>query len=162
MTITIPLAGGPYKRQIVEMAYSKCALAGYEFGRTPEEVNDALSELNAMMLEWPFSMLGYVQPAYGVGDGEEQSGIPPETQAAVATQLALRLAPNMGKTLSPEAQVSVSRSLALLHAHPLVVSIPTQPLQAHTPRGLGSRGVLNVIDPFIEETFDDVNPTSTP
>jgi hypothetical protein len=159
MAITIPLAGGPYKRQIVEMAYSKCALAGYEFGRTPEEVNDALSELNAMMLEWPFSMLGFVQPAYGVGDGEEQSGIPPETLAGVAAQLALRLAPNMGKTLSPEANASIARSMALIHSHPLVVSVPTQPFQARTPRGMGNRGQFNAVDPFIDETFDDVNPS---
>lgn len=149
MTITVTVAGGPPKRQIVEMAYSKCALSGYEFGRTPEEVNDALTELNAMMYEWPFCCLGYVQPSYGVGEASEESGIPSDTLAAVATQLALRLAPNMGKTLSPEAQASVSRSMALLHAR--AATVPTQTFQKNTVAGLGRK--ISVIMPFINETF---------
>jgi hypothetical protein len=144
---TIPLPSGPPKRRIIEMAFGKCGLAGYEFGRTPEEVNDALTELDAMMLEWPFSGLGYVQPAYGLGKPEELSGIPDDTTAAVATQLALRLAPNMGKTLSPEANAAVARSMALLHAK--VAEIPTMPFAAHTLRGAGSRTPFG---PFIEET----------
>lgn len=139
------------------MAYGKCGLAGYELGRTPEETNDAATELDAMMLEWPFSLLGYVQPTYGVSAPDEQSGIPPDTLAAVATQLALRLAPNMGKTLSSEAQASVARSMALLHAHPMVTQVPSQPFQAHTPRGMGNKGFRQFIDPFIEEQFSDVN-----
>lgn len=154
---TIPLASGPPKRRIIEMAYGKCGLAGYELGRTPEELNDAASELDAMMLEWPFSLLGYAQPTYGVSNGDEQSGIPPDTLAAVATQLAVRLAPNMGKTLSPEAQRGVARSMALLYAHPMVTQIPTQPFQAHTPRGMGNKGFRQFINPFIEEQFSDVN-----
>ena len=139
------------------MAYGKCGLAGYELGRTPEEITDAMSELDAMMLEWPFSLLGYIQPAYGVSSGDDISGIPPDTLAAVATQLALRLAPNMGKTLPPEAQASMSKSMVLLHSHPMVTQIPTQPYQAHTPRGMGNKGFRQFIDPFIEEQFTDVN-----
>lgn len=139
------------------MAYGKCGLAGYELGRTPEEITDAMAELDAMMLEWPFSLLGYAQPPYGISNSDEQSGIPPDTLAAVATQLALRLAPNMGKTLSPEAQKSISRSMALLHAHPMVTQVPAQPFQKHTPRGLGNKGFRQFVDPFIEEQFTDVN-----
>ena len=37
---------------IIEMAFSEAGSAGYEFGRTAEEVNDALARLNAMMAEW--------------------------------------------------------------------------------------------------------------
>jgi hypothetical protein len=153
---TIPLPGGPQKRRIIEMAYGKCGLAGYELGRTPEEVTDALSELNAMMLEWPFSGLGFEQPAYGLGEPDDVSGIPDDTLAAVATQLALRLAPNMGKSLSAEARGSVSRSMALLYAK--VATIPTQPMQKHTPRGLGGDRGVALNNPFIDETFTDVNP----
>lgn len=146
MSITIPLPSGPPKRRIIEMAFGKCTLAGYEFGRTPEEINDAMSELNAMMLEHPFSGLGFVQPTYGLGTADELSGIPDDTLAAVATQLALRLAPNMGKTLSPEALGAIARSKALLEAK--VAAIPTMPAASHTPRGAGSRG----FGPFIEES----------
>lgn len=144
---TIPLPSGPPKRRIIEMAFAKCTLAGYEFGRTPEEISDALSELNAMMLEWPFSGLGYVQPIYELGTADEQSGIPDDTLAAVATQLALRLAPNMGKSLSPEAAGAITRSLHLLHAK--VATIPTMPLEHNTVRGAGSRSSFG---PFIQES----------
>lgn len=147
MPVSIPLPTGPLKRRIIEMAFAKCTLAGYEFGRTPEEINDAMSELNAMMLEWPFSGLGYYQPTYDIGSPDELSGIPDDTLAAVATQLALRLAPNMGKTLSPEALGAISRSLSLLHAK--VAAIPTMPFEKHSVRGAGGR---NGFGPFIEET----------
>ena len=73
---------GPPKRQIIEMAFSECAMAGYEFGRTPEEVTDALTRLNAMMAEWKAMRgidLGYDQPHYGVGNPDGLSGIPHET-----------------------------------------------------------------------------------
>lgn len=148
MSITVPLPTGPLKRRIIEMAFGKCTLAGYEFGRTPEEINDALSELNAMMLEWPFDTLGFVQPAYGVGSADELSGIPDDTLAAVGMQLALRLAPNMGKTLPPEAQVMIQKSMALLHAR--AATVPVMPMGAHTPRGAGHKN--SAFGPFIEES----------
>lgn len=145
---TIPLPGGPTKRRIIEMAFGKCAMAGYEFGRTPEETNDAMSELDAMMLEHPFSLLGYVGSPYGIGSPDEQSGIPDDTLAAVATQLALRIAPNMGKTLSPEANGAVARSMALLEAK--VATIPVMPMEHNTVRGSGSR--RSGFGPFIQES----------
>lgn len=146
MTI-IPLPGGPTKRRIIEMAFGKLTLAGYEFGRTPEEINDGLSELAAMMLEHPFSGLGYVGTPYGIGSPDEQSGIPGDTLAAVATQLALRIAPNMGKSLSPEAQGAIARSYALLQAR--VAAIPVMPMEHNTVRGAGHRSTFG---PFIQET----------
>jgi hypothetical protein len=41
VTLTLGTAGPP-KRQIIELAFGDIGSAGYEFGRTPEEVNDAL------------------------------------------------------------------------------------------------------------------------
>jgi hypothetical protein len=66
VTLTLSTAGPP-KRQIIELAFGDIGSAGYEFGRTPEEINDALLRLNALMREYPFSTLGFNQPAYGVG-----------------------------------------------------------------------------------------------
>jgi len=147
MSIEIPLPGGVAKRTLIEMAFNKCTMAGYEFGRTAEEVNDAQRELNAMMFEHPFSALGFVQPDYGDGNPDELSGIPNDTISAVAFELALRLAPNMGKSLSPEATVARQKSMALLHAK--AATIPTMPYQSHTVRGAGAKSPLG--GPFIEE-----------
>lgn len=152
---TIPIdPGGPPKRFIIELAFGEVGSAGYEFGRTPEEVNDALMRLNALMREWPFSLLSYAQPDYGVGSADEESGIADEYLNAIAGQLALRIAPTMGATLSPEAQANIARSLAVLRAS--VATIPTMPIAAQTPRGAGARSAFG---PFISETADDVNGT---
>jgi hypothetical protein len=150
--VTLTLGSpSPPKRQIVELAFGEIGSAGYEFGRTPEEVNDALLRLNAMMREHPFSTLDYAQPTYGVGSPDELSGIPDEYLNVVASKLALRLCPAMGATLSPEARGNLASSMALLNA--AAATIPTMPIAAQTPRGAGARWGFG---PFIAESADDV------
>ena len=153
MTIVIDISeGGPPKRQIIEMAFSECAMAGYEFGRTPEEVNDALNRLNALMAEWKMMRgidLGYEQPDYGVGSAEELSGIPMETLNVVASYLALRIAPMMGAQLSGEAKANMARSLVLLESH--YATITPMPRDNFTPRGLGSIHEGLYFGPFIDD-----------
>ena len=99
MPIVIHIAeDGPPKRQIIELAFSEAGSAGYEFGRTPEEVADALTRLNALMAEWKTLRgidLGYIQPAYGVGNPDGLSGIPFDCLNVVASYLALRICPMM-------------------------------------------------------------------
>lgn len=151
VTITLD-PGGPLKRFIIELAFGEIGSAGYEFGRTPEEVADALLRLNALMREWPFSLLGYAQPDYGIGEAEDASGIADTYLNAVAGQLALRIAPMMGATLPPEAKANIARSLAVLRA--AVATVPTMPIAAQTPRGAGVRWGFG---PFIAETSEDVN-----
>lgn len=158
MPIIIDIADqGPPKRHIIELAFSECAMAGYEFGRTPEEVTDALLRLNALMAEWKAMRgidLGYDQPPYGAGNPDVLSGIPLEALNTVASFLALRIAPMMGASITPEARGNLNRSLRLLEAH--YAGVPTMPLQADTPRGAGHR----LGRPFIHETADEVNPVA--
>jgi len=151
VTLTLS-SSGPPKRQIIELAFGDIGSAGYEFGRTPEEINDALLRLNALMREWPFSTLGYEQPVYGVGSADELSGIDDQWLSVVASKLALRICPMMGATMSPEAKGAMASSMALLNA--AAATIPTMPLAADTPRGAGARWAGR--SPFITETLDDV------
>lgn len=138
MTIvaTIPAKGRP-KRDIIELAFDDCGMAGYEFDRTPEEQSMALRKLNAMMMEHPWVHLGYDQPSYGVGQAEGGSGIPDFAINAVAQYLALRIAPGMGVTLSPEYKATMARSLLNLQSELAV--IPTICLPGNTVRGAGHR-----------------------
>lgn len=150
---------GPPKRHIIELAFSEIGAAGYEFGRTPEEVADALLRLNAMMAEWKTLRgidLGYEQPPYGVGNPDVLSGIPHETMNTVASYLALRICPMMGAAMSAEAKANMTRSLLLLEAH--YAAIPTMPLEKDTVRGAGHREGL-YFGPYINETAEGVNPT---
>lgn len=146
VTLTLSTAGPP-KRQIIELAFGDIGSAGYEFGRTPEEVNDALLRLNALAREYPFSTLNYNQPTYGVGRPEELSGIPDEWLSVVAAKLALRICPMMGATMSPEAKANLASGLALLNAS--AATVPTMPFARGTPRGAGNERAL--LNPFIVE-----------
>jgi hypothetical protein len=128
VTLTLGTAGPP-KRQIIELAFGDIGSAGYEFGRTPEEISDALLRLNAMMREYPFSSLAYNQPSYGVGLPDELSGIPDEYLSVVAAKLALRICPVMGASLSTEAKANLASGMALLNA-----SLRNHPDHALRPR----------------------------
>jgi hypothetical protein len=117
MPITLTLSSdGPPKRQLIELAFGEIGSAGYEFGRTPEEVTDALTRLNALMYEWPWNQLGYIQPDYGIGEPDDPSGIKFEAMNAVAAALAARIAPMMGATLSPEAKANLAIAMSKVYA----------------------------------------------
>lgn len=143
-TIDLATTGKP-KRDLIEMAFEDCGSAGYEFERTPEEIASALRKLDAMMAEWPFSLLGYSASDYGTGSPADLSGIPDSTVHVVAASLALRIAPSMGKALAPEQRAAHARSLHLLSAN--YATIPTAYIAQNTPRGSGHRHRY----PFISE-----------
>jgi hypothetical protein len=159
MPIIITIAeDGPPKRQIIEMAFSEAGAAGYEFGRTPEEVVDALTRLNALMAEWKTMRgidLGYDFPPYGAGNPDVLSGIPHDTLNVVASYLALRICPMMGAQMTAESKGNLARSLALLESH--YAAIPTMPLAGSTVRGAG--GERRGYSRFITESAASVNGT---
>lgn len=139
--VSIPLYGGPSKQDIIQLAYEECGQAGYEFELTPEEYQSALRRMDAMLSEWIGLGvdLGYNFPNNGThGSPEEESGIPDAALNAVATQLARRIAPSIGKTLSSEANGAMAMAWTLLRSNYTV--IPTRQLGRQTPRGGGNRG----------------------
>ena len=149
IVLTINDTGVP-KSTLIEEAYSICGSAGYEFGRTPEEVNSALQKLNVMMKTWPWNALGYVQPDYGVGLPTDLSGLPDEAVEAVTYELAVRISPEFGSTMSAEARSTRATSKAALMAY--VASVPKMPFARDTVRGSGTS--WNRLDPFIHEQAD--------
>lgn len=148
MTTEIPLYQGPPKREILRRAFSKIGLQDYEFSLTPEEITDALDELNAMMREHPFSLLVYNFSDYGSGRPEDISGIPDAHIGVVGDQLAIRIAPNNGKAISPDALRAMARSWMLFQSQ--MATIPTAKLAPNTVRGTGNQWWG--ISPFIRET----------
>lgn len=107
------------KRQIVEMAYEECSLAGYEFNVTPEELFSGLRSLDGLMAEWASSSkdLAYNFPAtFGGGDLEDVSGIPDAAIRGVAISLAMEIAPKMGKQMSAESRARLTKSMSVINA----------------------------------------------
>jgi hypothetical protein len=150
--VTLTLGSGPPKRQIIELAFGDIGSAGYEFGRTPEEVNDALLRLNALMREHPFSTLAYEQPSFGVGSPDEMSGMGDQWLNVVALSLAERICGMMGATLATEARNRLARGMALLNAS--AATIPTMPFADGTPAGAGTRRST-----FLSTIVTDDEPT---
>lgn len=137
MTVVLNIPQGRPKRDIIELAFDDCGLAGYEFDRTPEEQSMALRKLNALMLEHPWNMLGYDQPTYGVGVVEQPSGLPDDAVNTVAQYLALRIVPGVGAALSSEAKATMARSLMNLQSQ--YAKLPDMDLVGSTVRGTGNR-----------------------
>lgn len=138
---TLPLYGGPLKRDLIQQAYGICGQAAYEFELDPAEYAIANQLLDGIMYElrdYQGIDLGYNFPEVGaVGNPQDESGIPPAAKNAVVSGLALKLAPTIGKTLSPESTKALARSWNLLLANNFTV--PQMQLGRHTIRGAGNR-----------------------
>ncbi len=139
MTLSVTVdPGGAKKSFIIQRAREFCGTAGYDFGElTPEELASHLNELDMMMHESPWNGLGYNFSEYGAGLPEEHSGLPNGAVSAVSKYLGLRIAPGLGKNLSPDAKAALTRSYNLLFAQ--TATIPTMPRPRTTPRGMGNK-----------------------
>lgn len=143
MTTVLPIPAGPTNREIVDRAYRALSISDAMFGRTAEEYAVGVEILSSMMLESPFDRLGYVQQAAGEGSRvEEESGIDRKWVEAVGLMLAERLAPTIGKQLSPHTSKARTRAYSQLCA--AVVTIPDACYADGTPRGAGARYRTNL------------------
>ena len=137
------------KRQIVEMAYEECSLAGYEFNVTPEELFSGLRKLDALMAEWKvLSMdVGYNFPStFGAGDLEDYSGIPDAAVQGAAISLAIAIMPAMGKAMGAETRARFSRSMDAVKA--ICATLPVMVRPRGVPRGAGNR-IYGLWSPFL-------------
>lgn len=93
------------KRQFVEGGFEELGLAAYVFDLTPEELDRAMRRLDSMMAEWNAKgiRLGYPIPGSPQdNDLDEPSGVPDSANEAIVANLAIRIAPAYGKTVSGE------------------------------------------------------------
>lgn len=128
------------KRAIVELAFQECRLANYQFDLTPAELTAALQKLDNLMAEWKATGrdLGYNYPVvYGGGDLNDESGIPNVAVQGAALYLALRIAPQMGKTLSVETRKSMAQAMIAIDT---ITVVPVDRLLTRTtPLGAGNK-----------------------
>lgn len=143
---TLPIPSGPTNREIIDRAWQVVGTADAMFGRTPEEYASGVLVLGGMMLEWPYSLLGFdVEDAAGLRV-EQESGIERKWLDAVAHGLAERIAPMIGKTLSPHAM----KTKAILYSRLCALEeIPAFKHAAGTIRGAGSRWTRNPFFPVV-------------
>lgn len=128
------------KAVILQMAYDELAITNGVFSVTPEDQRLSLNRLDAMMAEWEADgvALGYSYPAtYGESLPANASGLQDAVVQAVATNLAVRIAPTIGKTASGETRKAANRGMNMLRVRTLTV--PTMQLPSRLPKGQGNR-----------------------
>lgn len=143
---------GYTRRQFIEAAYGEIGFASYVYDMEPEQLEAARRRLDAMMAEWNAKgiRLGYPLPGDpDAGDLDTQTNVPDAAYEGVICGLAVRLAPSVGKTPSPDTK---SRAKA---GYNLMLSKAAMPartqLPATMPRGAGAK---SVDDPFLTPPID--------
>lgn len=147
MTTVVPVSGNPpTKGALIDMAFEDCRLSGFDFDRTPEEDLMALRRLNAMMLEWPWSNLGYASPNFGEGSSGELSDIPPDATHGVSQALALRLMTAFGKTIPDSFRITAAQSIAYIRGQ--YATVPEIGYAPGTLRGRGAKSTRTGGNPY--------------
>jgi len=138
---TINLYGGPLKRDIIKSAYGATGQSDTEYELTAEEYDQGLRLLSMLLARWAGQWgvdLGFNYPPPGtLGSADEESGIPWECEDVVVQSLARQIAPNIGKSLSPEAARDYAEAMMSLRS--TYAKLPQMQMRPDTPRGAGSR-----------------------
>ncbi len=136
------------KRQLVTDAFAEIGLADYVFDIPTEQLQFGLRKLDAMMADWNGMglRLGYAIPGdTGGGDLDTDAGVPDRAWQAIVANLAVRIAPSMGKQLMPETKAAADRGLTML----LGKVLPPEQQYGRIPAGAGNKTWRSQLDPFL-------------
>lgn len=148
---------GYTKRQFVTAAFEEIGLADYVFDLSPEQLESALRRLDAMIAEWNAKgiRLSYPLPSSPQdSDLDQETFVPDAAYEAVITNLAVRIAPGYGKTVSPDTKM-VAKG-----AYDTLLQRATFPLEQQFPDTMPS-GAGNkpwwYDNPFLQQPVDPVD-----
>ena len=151
---------GYTKRQFVTAAFEEIGLADYVFDLTPEQLESALRRLDAMLMEWNAKgiRLGYASASSPQdSDLDTETNVPDSAWEAVITNLAVRIAPGYGKTVSPDTKMVAKQGYNTL------LQRATFPLEQQLPETMPS-GAGNkpwwYDNPFLQRPVDPVDAGS--
>jgi hypothetical protein len=126
------------KRQFVRQAFSLIGLADYDFDLQPEQLQNALYILDSMLATWnakgiPLSYQIAASPEDA--DLDTESNVPDRANEAIYTNLALRIAPTLGRQVSQDlknqAWYAYNGLLSWAKTNPREMSMPeTMPMGA--------------------------------
>lgn len=151
------------KRQFVEKAFSKIGLAGYTFDLSPEQLQDAMSDLDSMMSAWNAKgiRIGYPMPSSPLsGDLDEETNVPDSSNEAIYYGLGVRIAPGYGKTVPQSVAFFAKQAYDQLLA--IATLPPERRFPCELPAGAGNKPWRNNDSPFIRPGSDplDAGPDS--
>lgn len=144
------------KRDIVEQAFEEIGLASYVFDLQPQQLDSALRRLDAMMATWNAKgiRLGYPLPSSPAdSDLDQDTGVPDNAIEAMVLNLAVRVAPGFGKTVSPDTKGNAKRAyneIVANSAMPIEMQLGNETI----PSGAGNKGFRYYNNPFLRPPAD--------
>ena len=141
------------KREVVQNAFEEVGLASYAFDLQPEQMQAGLRRLDNMMATWNSRGLriGYpLEDNPSLSSLDQDAGVTDEAIEAIVSNLALRLAPLLGKTVSPDTKATArSAYMALLSRRS---TIPERLIDVNAvPAGAGTKYWRVNGDPFLQQ-----------
>lgn len=108
------------KFQFIQAAFSEIGLADYIFDLQPSDLESALRRLDSMMADWNSRGLRLSYPIPGspeYSDIQSVTQVPDSANEAIITNLAIKIAPSYGKSVSVDTRNGAYSSLIQLMAH---------------------------------------------
>lgn len=145
------------KRQFVEQAFEEIGYASYAYDLETEQLQAAMRRLDSMMATWNGKgiRLGYPIPSSPeLGDLDDETEVPDYANEATYLNLAIRIAPMVGKQVSMETKASAKLAYIEMLRHatmPNEMQFPTT-----MPAGAGNKPWRREDDPFLRPTEDGV------
>lgn len=139
------------KRELINGAMAEIGLAEYTFDLSSEQLDQALRRLDSMMAEWNARgiRLSYPIPATpGSSVIDDNSAVPDSAYEAIITNLAVKMAPAYGKTVSIDTKASARHALNTLMAK---AAMPQEMQITGLPMGAGNK---NIDEPFLPPAVD--------
>lgn len=143
------------KRQFVTKAFAKAGLASYVYDLTSDQLQDALSSLDAMMASWNAKgiRLGYPLPSSPSSSSlDDETGVPDSSNEAIYLNLSLRIGPDFGKIVPNDTKIAAKDAYNTLLS---LASLPAEmQLPGLMPAGQGSKPWSSTNGPFLAPPTD--------
>lgn len=140
------------KQQLIDDAFEEIGIASYDYDVSPEEYQSALRKLDRMMGTWASKGISVSYPIPASPENSnlnQESNVPNTMVEGLVANLAKRLAPSFGKTLSQETKdlaKDTYENLARLKSEPAEIPLNT------TVYGAGNRQIAFTNNVFINPT----------
>lgn len=128
------------KRQFVIHAFEEVGYSSYSYDLDPAQLESGMRRLDAMMATWNGKgiRLGYPIPnSPEDADLDEETNVPDAANEAIYLNLAIRIAPTIGKTASMETKASAREAFDQL----LIMAVTPNEMQmpGTMPSGAGNK-----------------------
>lgn len=143
------------RRQFIEQAFEEIGYASYVYDLEPEQLESAGRRLDALVASWNGKgiRLGYPLPSSPeLANLDAETDVPDDANEAIYVNLALRIAPTVGKTVAVETKANAKMLYNLLLQN---AALPMeQQLPKTMPAGAGHKPWRRHNDPFVREPKD--------